>query len=337
MADKDSISLHLVYEALRQALPAAAWPRWLARLGISSEAERVPVATYARLWQSLAAHLDDEFFGMDPRRLRQGSLAFMCQAALAQPTVAAALTQGCGFFALMFERLAPRLECHGSVAALVIDEPGEPARPFALFTLWLLLHGALCWFAGQRVPVLAVQVRGPAPAYLDDYRRLFGEQLSFGQAQSRLLFSAQCLGLPMRRSGHELQAFLARAPGNLLVKYRNPGSLARQVRGVLRQCPPEQWPAAGAVAAELGVSVATLRRRLAEQGESFQGLKDRERQALALALLAEPELALEAVAVRLGFADSRSFYRAFRKWYGASPGHYRQLVQAGHGQTAQRP
>ncbi|MBD1587298.1 AraC family transcriptional regulator [Pseudomonas typographi] len=336
MVDKDTISLHLVHEALRQAVPAAHWPRWLQHAGIAADAARVPAAKYAQLWQALAARFDDEFFGMDPRRLRQGSLAFFCQGALTQPTVEAAMAHSCRFMSLMLERLAPRLERHGSVAALLIDEVGAPARPFACFTLWLLLHGALCWFAGQRVPVLAVQLRGPAPAYLDDYRTLFGDNLAFDQPRSRLLFAAQCLALPMRRSEQELAVFLDQAPGNLLVKYRDPGSLARQVRGLLRQCAPADWPGAEAVARQLGLSVATLRRRLAEQGESFQRLKDHERQALALSQLADAGLALETVAARLGFADSRSFYRAFRKWFGASPGHYRQLAQAGTGQTAQR-
>ncbi|MFF7708857.1 AraC family transcriptional regulator ligand-binding domain-containing protein [Pseudomonas sp. NPDC007930] len=330
MVAKDTISLHLLHEALRQSVPAEHWPRWLAAAGIAAGAERVAVAQYAEVWQALAGQLDDEFFGMDPRPLRRGSLAFLCRAGLGQPTVRAALAQGCSFLALMLQRLAPALEQQGPLAALVLQPAGAPPRAFACFTLWLLLYGALCWWAGQRVPVLAVELQGPAPDYLEDYQRLFGPHLRFGQPRNRLLFPSACLALPVRRSEAELAAFLAQAPGNLLVKYRDPGNLVYQVRARLQQLAPAQWPSAEAVAQALGVSAATLRRRLAEQGESFQALRASERQSRALALLAEPGLALEQVAERLGFADARSFHKAFRAWFGTSPGQYRRA-----GQTAQ--
>ena len=32
------------------------------------------------------------------------------------------------------------------------------------------------------------------------------------------------------------------------------------------------------------------------------------------------------IAARLGFADASSFYKAFRKWSGSNPGHYRTLI-----------
>ncbi|WP_097084887.1 MULTISPECIES: AraC family transcriptional regulator [unclassified Pseudomonas] len=336
MADKDTISMHLVREALAQALPIEQHAAWLADAGIAPGSERVPAACYGALWRAVALHLDDEFFGMDARGLRVGSLGFLLKSAMAQPRVHSGLEQACEFAGLMLAGLRPHLAVHGSLATVTLEQAdaAPPARPFACFTLWMILHGALCWLAGQRVPILAVALRAPAPGYLDDYRRFFGEQLAFGQASNRLVFPAQCLPLPVRRDHAQWQAFMDQAPGNLLVKYRDPSSLARQVRVLLANLAPADWPEAAPLAASLGMSPATLRRRLAEQGERFQALKDSVRQELALAWLAREGLSIEAVAEGLGFADGRSFYRAFRKWYGCNPGHYRQLMQ-GTGRTAQ--
>ncbi|MNG39501.1 Helix-turn-helix domain protein [compost metagenome] len=50
------------------------------------------------------------------------------------------------------------------------------------------------------------------------------------------------------------------------------------------------------------------------------------RKDLAITWLAEPSISFVEIASRLGFADASSFYKAFRKWSGSNPGHYRSLI-----------
>jgi AraC-like DNA-binding protein len=143
-----------------------------------------------------------------------------------------------------------------------------------------------------------------------------------------MIIASQYLDLPLRRSEEELQRFLAEAPGNILVKYRDPASLGRRIRTDLLRLAPEQWPDADRLARQLCLSPSTLRRRLAEEGQNYQGLKDSVRRELAIAWLSQEDVAMGELAERLGFADSSSFYKAFRKWFGCNPGHYRALIQA---------
>ncbi|WAH55171.1 AraC family transcriptional regulator [Pseudomonas silvicola] len=336
MAQKDTISMQMVREALQQAAlaPEAA----LALAGIDPAQARVPVLAYSRLWRQIARRTDDEFFGMDPRALRAGSLAFLCRCAMAQPTLATALEAGLGFLSLMLEDLPATLQRQQSLAEIVIDDSAlPPRRAFTYFTYWMIVHGVACWLAGRRIPILAVELRGEAPDYCDDYRVMFSDNLRFERPRTRIIFAADCLDLPVRRTPAELQRFLNRAPGNILVKYRDPDSFARQVRQWLRQQPPHGWPEAEAAARQWQLSAATLRRRLADEGQTWQRLKDSVRRELAVAWLAEAHVPFEAIAERLGFADASSFYKAFRKWTGASPGHYRSLILGASGQTAHAP
>jgi len=110
------------------------------------------------------------------------------------------------------------------------------------------------------------------------------------------------------------------------VKYRDPQSLANRIKHDLRQLPAEQWPETEALAQRLCMSASTLRRRLSEEGQTYQGLKDSVRKELAIVWLAEPSISFADIATRLGFADASSFYKAFRKWSGSNPGHYRSLI-----------
>ena len=155
---------------------------------------------------------------------------------------------------------------------------------------------------------------------------MFSQNLQFERPRTRLIFAADCLDLPLRRTPEELQRFLAEAPANILVKYRDPTSLALRIRDDLRQLPASQWPDAETLAQQLCLSASTLRRRLAEQGQTYQALKDSVRRELAIGWLADAQVSYVEIAERLGFADTSSFYKAFRKWSGCNPGHYRSLV-----------
>ena len=333
MLNKDTISIHLVREALLQSCaPGSATDEVLHKVGIARELldqpdARVPAMVYARMWRLLARRLDDEFFGMDPRKLRAGSLEFMCRSAMAQPTLARGLEVVLGFLSLMLERLPARLVRQQSVAEIVLHEPEQQAsRGFTYFAYWMIVHGVACWLAGRRIPILAIELRCAAPDYCEDYEVMFSENLRFERPRTRMIFAADCLDAPIKRSDQELKRFLAEAPANILVKYRDPQSLASQIKHSLRQLPAAQWPETEGLAHTLCMSASTLRRRLAEEGQTYQGLKDGVRKELAIGWLAEPELSFADIASHLGFADTSSFYKAFRKWSGTNPGHYRSLI-----------
>ena len=333
MTEKDTISMQLVREALLQSCAAgSATSEVLKRVGIDPQQlgqldARVPASAYAQLWRLLARRCHDEFFCMDPRGLRSGSLAFLCRSSMAQPTLGAALESALSFLSLMLEHLQPVLVRQQSLAEIVVGEPEDaPRRAFTYFTFWMIVHGVACWLAGRRIPILAIELRCTEPDFCDDYRVMFSENLQFGRPRTRMIFAAECLDLPVRRSVDELQRFLAEAPANILVKYRDPASLARRIRHDLRALPAAAWPETEALAHRLCISASTLRRRLADEGQTYQGLKDSVRRELAITWLAEADVSFADIAARLGFADTSSFYKAFRKWSGSNPGHYRSLI-----------
>ncbi|MGY8821051.1 MAG: AraC family transcriptional regulator [Pseudomonadales bacterium] len=334
---KGTISVRLVEEALQGFnSPSRSAEELLRQLGLGaidltdSEA-RVDVADFSKLWRRLARQFDDEFFGMDARRMRTGSFAFVCRAAMAQPTLDTALRVALDFFRLTFEGFRGELFRSESLAEITLSEPEDapPLRAFSYFTFWMLLHGLACWLVGRRIPLLAVELRCEEPAYTDDYRVMFSRNLRFARPSTRVIFAAEVLDLPVRRSEQELHGFLAHAPSNILVKYRDTTSLASRIKAQLRELPADQWPTSEALARTLCVSASTLRRRLAEAGQTYQAIKDQVRQEMATLWLADASITYAEIAERLGFADVSSFYKAFRKWSGTNPGQYRSLILRG--------
>jgi AraC-like DNA-binding protein len=70
------------------------------------------------------------------------------------------------------------------------------------------------------------------------------------------------------------------------------------------------------VAARLGISATTLRRRLSADHTHYQFLLDRARQYRCERRLRECWLPGKTLAEELGYGEPNSFYRAFRRWTG---------------------
>lgn len=67
----------------------------------------------------------------------------------------------------------------------------------------------------------------------------------------------------------------------------------------------------------------TAARRLLSHGWRYSELLDEQRRHKAIDLLGESTLSLAEVTDRLGYGDIQSFSRAFNRWYGSSPGAWR--------------
>lgn len=331
MPTKDTIAIHLVREALEQSLITQDLRNEiLAKVGVDqSQLEdnslRISASRYAQLWRLLAKQTDDEFFGMDSRRLKKGSLKFLCQCAMAQPTVGEGLKAGVKFLSLALEDLDAKIIRSKNLAEIVFNEKEiTPHRAFTYFTFLMIVHGVHCWLAGRRIKILAIELKCAKPEYCDDYRVMFSQNLKFNCTQSRMIFAAEHLDSTTRRNADELHTFVSQAPANILVKYRDPTSLASRIRRYLRRVPTTEWADTKPLAQSLCMSDSTLRRRLAEEGITYQTIKNSVRKELALEWINGSSLSIAEVAAHLGFAEPSSFYKAFKKWTGAKPSDFRR-------------
>ena len=98
---------------------------------------------------------------------------------------------------------------------------------------------------------------------------------------------------------------------------------------VLRRLVEEPANASASQLADaLGMSPRTLRRSLSREGAGFRQLRDRERAEQARRRLDDGRESITEVALTLGFSDSSTFARAFRRWFGESPRQCRRNLKA---------
>jgi len=157
-------------------------------------------------------------------------------------------------------------------------------------------------------------------------------------------------GLPVRTG----RAYPAIAFPKTLLEVKNPGHLTwepidllRDVREMVRSRPPtsaaemtrdmielqlrRSVSSIEVVAEALGVGVRTLQRQLMVEATSFQECLAEARAMRARDLLMETALSIAQIAGQLGYHETNSFRRAFRRWFGVSPTQFRECLMARSG------
>lgn len=301
---------------------------WRAGSGPDGAAPRLSHEDYGRLWLELAALMQDEYFGLGARPMRPGSFTMMGHAVLDAANLGQGLRRMLRFLRLVLDEPWGELRHVGAHEVEIILHDRRGARPaFADRTYWLVLMGMCCWLIGRRIPLRRVAFCGEVPQNRADYLHFFGAPVQFGAGQSLLAFDARYLGLPNIRDLAQLRSFLRGAPANILVRYRHDQGLSGRVRARLRATPAEQWPAMPVIAADLGLSLATLRRHLRAEGQSFAAIRDEILRLRAEQFLCGSAMTIAQIAAQLGYSEPGAFQRAFRKWTGRSPGGFRRAHQ----------
>lgn len=78
------------------------------------------------------------------------------------------------------------------------------------------------------------------------------------------------------------------------------------------------------VSERICIGSRTLQRRLKAEGSSFSEILREVRKVEAEKLLTQTPAPVGEIAIRLGFSSRGHFIRAFRSWYGITPGSYRE-------------
>lgn len=177
------------------------------------------------------------------------------------------------------------------------------------------------WAAGSFTP-RTVHFDHPLVGDREAYTRFFGASVDFGQAQTGFEIPRAQLDMPLQRADPGLAAVLNRYADQSVKRIPADADLLERARFHIADSVAEGTPSVASVASQLGTSARTLQRRLREEGTSFQQLLDSVRRELALRLLDGGSCSVAEVAERLGFADTPTFRRAFKRWTGASPRAY---------------
>ena len=154
------------------------------------------------------------------------------------------------------------------------------------------------------------------------YEQCVGIPVVFGATENRFVGPRDAIALPLAASDNEFADIFVRHCSKLLINQEQALNYAERVKQTLLNTKNKFSDESG-VAQCLDVSPRTLRRRLSDEGTSFQKIQDQLRNEMAMACLSQTQMPIAEIGQLLGFEDVANFRRAFRRWNGCSPQDFR--------------
>lgn len=275
-----------------------------------------------------AAAAADETWHLSRRPLARGTTAFIGQTLRDAGTVGEAARRVAHAYNVVHAGHYNRVDLRADRFSYVVDDRDFPFGPDvtpdaageAMTLVLVLVHTMLSLVAGRdlRPSLRAVHFRATGG---DDAEvaRFWAAPIRHRAPVWRLDYAIAVAALPVaaRFQGFTQAEVFAEAIA-LADAVPADRDIAARVRAAIDAGADDQ----AAVARRLGLSPATLRRRLDQAGTSFRTIRAAALNDTARRMLAAAQPSAE-IAEALGFADGRSFARAFKAWNGVSPGQFR--------------
>ncbi len=286
---------------------------------------RVSVDQYARLLQVLWKVTFDESLGFTENQLKPGTFAMMCHSISDCSHLEHALRRMAKFYRLVTDDFRlQNFRSHDSLRLeLHIHRPLQGTASFFIESIFAILVRFSAWLIDrplipQRMGFSFSETSGsrpfPASARLN---------VAYDEAVSFIEFPASALSEPLKRGAGDLKDLLVNAPLGFLADFKVEASYAAQLKSRWLQETESVNLGLDVFAKSFGLSPASLRRKLRDEGASFHELRDAFRRRRAIFLLLRTQKNIDAIAQALGYSESSTFHRAFKKWTGLSPSRFR--------------
>jgi AraC-like DNA-binding protein len=284
---------------------------------------RIPAEHLFQVWETVIRRLDDPSFP-----IRTACSAFLDARsavyflAAASPDVREGITssvENVSAWTTAYTISATHWPDGMSVVLDGLDPARLGARCEAEFQLADILSGIRGAVSGFTPPRVAFT--HSAPRDTSAHHHYFGPGLAFDAPHTEIVVPADVLDLPLSTAQPGLADVLAGHIAGLRAAHDVPASYGLQVREwLLDQFLNGEPPTVAAAARALTLSERTLHRRLAAEDTTFRAVCEATRRQLAVDLVRTSPRAFKEIASLVGFADPRSFHRAYLRWTGTTPG-----------------
>jgi AraC-like DNA-binding protein len=225
------------------------------------------------------------------------------------------------FHRLLSEQPSFQLSEQGEQVTLRYFSLSAESRAIQRFSSEMLVTGVfrMIRMFNPQARLERVSFEYSAPDYQAEYTRVFERAALFDQPYTGVVFDRSLMdAVSPHKDGDVHDALRAIAERRILgVTQRAPFSL--RVRERLVQQGPARRTDMHAVARSLGLSARSLRRRLAAEGKSYNTVVNEALAIIAKHFLRSKQLTIQEAAYEMGFADTSTFHRAFKRWTGMTP------------------
>jgi AraC-like DNA-binding protein len=286
---------------------------------------RFPLACTTRLWRAAVDLVGDETIGLWVAKYSsQTTFHALGYAFMASRTLLEAMHRVVRFNGMVSDAAQVELLSEGPSYRVQWQVPPGQFGPAdeAMEAILSLIIRSCRKIRGYEFAPIKVELKRPEPAAAQAYRDFFRCETVFGAPHHALAFQRDQLEEELLWANEELARSNDRVVEEYLTRLEV-GSVATRLRALLTRELSAGIKSHEHYAKVLGMSGRSLQRKLKQEGTSFQQVLNETRCELAKSYLQQSDRqSLTEVAFLLGFSDTSSFSRAFRRWTKVAPSAY---------------
>jgi AraC-like DNA-binding protein len=298
--------------------------------GLDPDTAKVSLRRYIALFEWLAERLGRPYLGLELSQLggpeMLGVISYMF---FASKDLEAAIRNFGHYLQALQEHSRLTIEIDDEYAHIdygILDDRITQRRQDSEYSIGHTWH-LMQLFAANNCQLTMVEFEHDRPPGGEGpYRRIFGAPVLFRRRANRLHLRAEQLAIRSRSGDPNLFPILEAHIQQLIARSHSIETFADQVRSQLTHEAISRGVRAKEVAAQLGISVATMHRRLSAEDLSFKQISDEASKSLAALLIEQRSLPVATIASRLGYSETAALTRAFHRWFGMSPRAYRRQL-----------
>jgi AraC-like DNA-binding protein len=290
--------------------------------------ERIPSIKAKRLWELSVQYSGDPCFGLPyAAHIQPSSLHGLGLSWIASHSLKDGLERLVRFQRILStdQQLGLRETQTGYCICDVVGQKNDPFQfPDAAFDSTVASIYKICQIMlGPDIKPIRVSVEHPAPPCKERFEQFFRIPANFDSGETAIEFDKKICELPVSSANPEL----TRINDQIVIDYLNQfeqDDIVTQTRKYIIDHLPSGVPRQAIIASDLNMSLRNFQRKLSQSGTSYTDVLSRVRHEMACYYLKAPKYPIIEIAYLLGFADPSNFSRAFKRWSGQSPHHFRQ-------------
>ncbi len=173
---------------------------------------------------------------------------------------------------------------------------------------------------------LLVEFGYPAPSDTWEYERILKSPFRFGASKTSIHIHPSNLKTKVVGRDYRLLQVLVELAQNRLAEMEGSKGFEGQVKQTIINLMNPDLPLIEEVAANLNMSLRSFQRKLKKEGYTYKQLTENVRKEFAREYLQNEELSIKEIAYLLNYAETSSFSRSFKRWFGVSPERYRLQI-----------
>ena len=285
---------------------------------------RVDVSLMTQFWHLVKEATGDEAFGLSvPKYVQPMHFRALGLLMLTTDTLENALLKLGRYSALVSNSVTIRLEQSPELLGFCIDPiPGVDISVMAVDSFYGTLVGFAAQLGADANSIEHLQLMRSEPKNPKKWESYFQAPVTFNAEQNCLWVKRSGLK-SLAVMGDEKLAAYNESVVQKYVAQLETESISHKVKHLILAQLEKSEPSLTEIANQLNIAERSLRRKLQEDGANYRDLLQQCRMELAEHYLQNTELSITDIALRIGFADTSNFSRAFARWYNKSPSQFR--------------